>query len=154
MTWKNYFQHSDTQKIKQNLTQACNVLSQLLTKIGWKSELHLILVKGALLILKRSVCQRAGDLDGMPQVETKIPSGIAHFLSRYGFLVIPETFLYLHPDYEDRLEPLEKIGKIHLWGLGSYDLALSKIAACRGTEELQRLIESDLFQQIDLKKLK
>ena len=80
--------------------------------------------------------------------------GFGELFSHWGIQMIPEGFLLLPEDYEERLVPVEGLNLKHieLFTLHPVDMAVSKIA--RGTEkDLNDLIDSGVLDELDLETL-
>ncbi len=123
----------DGRKIEGKLKEVIEEIE----KYSPKSDVYLILIGGASLILKYGA----------------YTGGLGDLLSRKGFQVVAEGFLNLPPDYEERLEPVMEGRKVHVLTLSPYDLAVSKIS--RGlAKDIEDVVNSELINRIDLEKLR
>ena len=79
-------------------------------------------------------------------------AGIDNLLYEYGFSVVNKTVPILSPDYVDRLEKIKEAGVVHIFSLGTYDIATSKIG--RGNQkDLDDIFSSGIVQNLDIDKL-
>ena len=77
---------------------------------------------------------------------------IDNLLYEYGFSVVNKTVPILSPDYVDRLEKIKEAGVVHIFSLGTYDIATSKIG--RGNQkDLDDIFSSGIVQNLDIDKL-
>ncbi|EDP74671.1 hypothetical protein HG1285_14704 [Hydrogenivirga sp. 128-5-R1-1] len=119
-------------------------------KYNPKSDVYLILIGGASLILKYGLRRTTKDIDVAVR---PYMGGLGDLLSRKGFQVVAEGFLNLPPDYEERLEPVMEGRKVHVLTLSPYDLAVSKIS--RGlAKDIEDVVNSELINRIDVEKLR
>ncbi len=122
---------------RQEIESKLKEVIKEIEKYNPKSDIYLILIGGASLILKAKSCI----------------GGLGDLLSRKGFQVVAEGFLNLPPDYEERLEPVTEGKKVHVLTLSPYDLAVSKIS--RGlAKDIEDVVNSELINRIDVEKLK
>jgi len=113
-------------------------------------DIYLILIGGASLLLKYKLKRPTHDID---VIVKPYVGGLGDILARKGFQIVAEGFLNLHPDYEERLQPIYEKGKVHVLMLSPYDLAISKIS--RGFDkDINDVLQSDLIKELDFKKLK
>ena len=138
---------------KKDIEEAINKLVDLLEKHDVEAT---VVVFGAGLLIWQYRLQRATrDIDVSLRFKNKSRlRGLLNILSGLGFQVVSEDFLCLHPDFEDRLIFLDRKGNVVFLGLHPLDLAVSKIGACRGEEDLRDLVESGVLDEIDLEELK
>ncbi|NPA32606.1 MAG: hypothetical protein GXO04_03165 [Aquificae bacterium] len=135
---------------KEEVEKRLKEVLQELNKYDLPSDVYLILVGSASLMLKYNLKRSTRDID---VVVRPYIGGLGDILARKGFQLVAEGFLNLHPDYEERLQPLWEIGKVHVFALSPYDLAISKIS--RGLDkDISDILESDLIKEIDFEKLK
>ncbi len=79
-------------------------------------------------------------------------AGIDNLLYEYGFSVVNKTIPILSPDYVDRLKKIKEAGVVHIFSLGRYDIATSKIG--RGNQkDLDDIFSSGIVQNLDIDKL-
>ncbi len=114
------------------------------------SGVVLILVGGASLIVKYGLKRPTHDIDVTlkPYV-----GGIGDLLAKRGFQVVSEGLLNLHPDYEERLEPVITKGKVTILTLSPYDIAIAKISRGLG-KDIEDVLASGIVKEIDLSELK
>ena len=135
---------------KKQILDRLKELAEELNQYNLPQDIYLILIGGASLILKYNLKRATNDIDVI--AKTYI-GGLGDILARKGFQIVAEGFLNLHPDYEERLQPFYEKGKVHIYILSPYDLAISKIS--RGFDkDINDILESDLIKEIDLNKLR
>jgi len=111
-------------------------------------SVNLILCGSAALIVKHDFKRSTRDIDVIATSQRPV-FGIGALLARHGFHLVPEALLCLHPDYANRLQEVVVLKRLKVYALGSYDLAISKIA-----EDRQDLFISGLAERLDLQRLR
>jgi len=135
---------------------ALKELDRRIERVSPQAKVKAVLVGAAGLILKYNLKKKTGDID-VCVIEVSSPKpirGFGELFSHWGIQMIPEGFLLLPEDYEERLVPVEGLNLKHieLFTLHPVDMAVSKIA--RGTEkDLNDLIDSGVLDELDLETL-
>lgn len=133
---------------KKEIEKAVRKLLNL--KEAIPEDIYLIMLGAATLVLRYDLSRDTGDIDVFLKRHI---AGVGAILAEKGFHVVSEALLYLHPDYADRLVPIAEKGKIHIYSVGPYDLAITKIGRCQG-EDVKDIMVSSLIDQVDISKLK
>lgn len=141
-------------QVMQKIKELDSDLDRFGAKQKLKDQVNVILVGGAGLIVKYALKRATDDIDVVPPLTTRKMSGsVGSLMANHGLHVVNETIMLLHPDYENRIQPLWESANLRVFILDSYDYAISKIG--RGLEkDIDDVLRSNLLSDIQLPKLK
>ncbi len=136
------------EEIIQRLSAVDEELEKYSDKI--KGDLSLIMVRGASVIVRYNLDRSTQDIDVL---STGLKGrGIGSLLEKYGFHVVSDVVVNLHPDFEKRLQG-ERMRNFTVFYLDPLDLSISKIS--RGFEkDMDDIFNSDLVKALEPDRLK
>jgi hypothetical protein len=139
---------------KSNIEELLDKAVKKLMDSKLNEDIYLVLIGFSSIMVRKDLKPnklREGTYDIDIMVSPKF-AGIDELLYEYGFSVVNETVPVLSPDYADRLEKIKETGFVHIFSLGHYDIATSKIG--RGSQkDLDDIFSSGIVQNIDIGKL-
>ncbi len=135
---------------KEEIKKALKDAIDEINRFGLERDIYFIIVGGASLVVKYGLSRTTSDIDVMVRPYV---GGLGDILGRRGMQIVSEGIMNLHPDYESRIELFYRDGRVHVFILSPYDIAISKIS--RGFDkDINDIIESDIIHHIDINRLK
>ncbi len=140
-------------QVMQKIKELDSDLDRFGARRKLKNRVNAILVGGAGLIVKYALERATDDIDVVPPLKAAGMFGsVGSLMANHGLHVVNETIMLLHPDYEERIQPLWESANLCVFILDARDYAISKIG--RGLEkDIADVLRSNLLDDIQLPKL-
>jgi hypothetical protein len=129
-----------------------SALRQIANRIPESTDLTLILLGSASLMLKHGLSRVTRDVDAFVRPRSAAPA-LGPLFDSYNLQIVSEMIPLLHPDFEDRLELIAEVNGIRITTLSAIDLIISKIG--RGSrKDYEDILQSDILKTVNLTTLR